>query len=211
MNKLPLAIVAASMAAAVSANANLVLNGGFETHDAYNGSNWNYFYGGAGNSVANWSSGSPGVPLEVGQPSVYGVSGVGLGNAVMELDTTHNVIATQVLAPTPGTYTLSFLYGLRSGVNPASGTLNVYWNNVLVASLSPTSTVMGGTSYTINAIAGNNTLSFQGTGIDDSYGALIDNVDVSAVPEPSTVIAGALLLLPFGTSALRILRSKRNS
>jgi hypothetical protein len=32
---------------------------------------------------------------------------------------------------------------------------------------------------------------------------------IAAVPEPTTVIAGALLLLPFGASTLRILRRKR--
>jgi hypothetical protein len=31
----------------------------------------------------------------------------------------------------------------------------------------------------------------------------------SAVPEPSTIIAGALLLLPFGISSLRMLRKSR--
>ncbi len=35
------------------------------------------------------------------------------------------------------------------------------------------------------------------------------DVNVSAVPEPSTVIAGALLLLPFGVSTLRKLRNIR--
>lgn len=34
---------------------------------------------------------------------------------------------------------------------------------------------------------------------------------VSAVPEPSTVVAGALLLLPFGASALRKLRKSRKA
>lgn len=37
----------------------------------------------------------------------------------------------------------------------------------------------------------------------------VDMVPVGAVPEPSTVIAGAFLLLPFGVSALRILRKKQ--
>ncbi len=31
----------------------------------------------------------------------------------------------------------------------------------------------------------------------------------SSVPEPSTIVAGALLLLPFGVSTLRILRKNR--
>jgi hypothetical protein len=34
-------------------------------------------------------------------------------------------------------------------------------------------------------------------------------VPSSVVPEPSTIIAGALLLLPFGVSTLRILRRKK--
>jgi choice-of-anchor C domain-containing protein len=41
------------------------------------------------------------------------------------------------------------------------------------------------------------------------YGAVIGNVNLTAVPEASTVIAGALLLLPFGASTLRILRRNR--
>ena len=32
---------------------------------------------------------------------------------------------------------------------------------------------------------------------------------LEAVPEPTTMIAGALLLLPFGASVLRILRKKK--
>jgi len=35
--------------------------------------------------------------------------------------------------------------------------------------------------------------------------------NIAVVPEPSTVIAGALLLLPFGASALRILRRKNQA
>jgi hypothetical protein len=37
------------------------------------------------------------------------------------------------------------------------------------------------------------------------------NVVPNAVPEPTTIIAGALLLLPFGASALRILRKTRTA
>ena len=35
-----------------------------------------------------------------------------------------------------------------------------------------------------------------------------DNNDLAAVPEPTTMIAGALLLLPFGMSTLRALRRR---
>jgi hypothetical protein len=33
----------------------------------------------------------------------------------------------------------------------------------------------------------------------------------TAVPEPTTIIAGALLLLPFGASTVRILRKNRTA
>ena len=35
--------------------------------------------------------------------------------------------------------------------------------------------------------------------------------ETTAVPEPTTVIAGALLLLPFGASTLRIMRKTRTA
>lgn len=37
------------------------------------------------------------------------------------------------------------------------------------------------------------------------------SASTSSVPEPSTVVAGALLLLPFGISTMRILRRSKNS
>jgi hypothetical protein len=43
-------------------------------------------------------------------------------------------------------------------------------------------------------------LAFLGTGVPQVH---------SSVPEPATLAAGALLLLPFGTSVLRVLRQKR--
>jgi len=48
-------------------------------------------------------------------------------------------------------------------------------------------------------------------GIEDNE-YMLDNVslDAVAVPEPTTIIAGALLLLPFGVSTLRALRKQRN-
>ena len=40
----------------------------------------------------------------------------------------------------------------------------------------------------------------------------LDNVSISAaVPEPSTYIAGALMLLPFGLQGIRHLRSRKQA
>jgi hypothetical protein len=50
---------------------------------------------------------------------------------------------------------------------------------------------------------------FANGSIQDTYS---QNVQVlAAVPEPTTMIAGAMLLLPFGASMLRILRKNRTA
>lgn len=46
------------------------------------------------------------------------------------------------------------------------------------------------------------------TPLGTAWGSALDNVSLVAVPETSTVVAGALLLLPFGASTLRILRKR---
>ena len=46
-----------------------------------------------------------------------------------------------------------------------------------------------------------------GGGGTDTQWWIMDNFEY-AVPEPTTMIAGALLLLPFGASTLRILRRR---
>jgi hypothetical protein len=49
---------------------------------------------------------------------------------------------------------------------------------------------------------------YQTTPSGSEASPIIDNVTLSTVPEPTTMIAGALLLLPFGASTLRILRRR---
>ena len=66
-------------------------------------------------------------------------------------------------------------------------------------------------TYTFTADASATTLTFMDTSGFDSNAGWIDNVGVSAVPEPTTVLAGALLLLPFGVSTLRMLRKSRTA
>jgi len=47
------------------------------------------------------------------------------------------------------------------------------------------------------------------TAVNDSGGFYIYQIDSVVVPEPTTMFAGALLLLPFGASTLRILRRRQ--
>ncbi len=61
-------------------------------------------------------------------------------------------------------------------------------------------------STTINLAAGQ-----QITITGPNGGAMIDRVFLSVIPEPATVIAGALLLIPFGLSTWRVLRPRGRS
>ena len=61
-------------------------------------------------------------------------------------------------------------------------------------------------TYTITAGAGPALIFSAATlGADKIY---VDDVSVTAVPEPTTMVAGALLLLPFGASTMRMLRRR---
>lgn len=65
-------------------------------------------------------------------------------------------------------------------------------------------------SWWVTAAGASTVLQFADLG-GTGYGSALDNVSVTPVPEPTTVLAGALLLLPFGVSGLRILRKNRVS
>ena len=77
------------------------------------------------------------------------------------------------------------------------------------------SVAVSGTGY----VSGSGTTVYQATLMDWSFTTqdpssgqgFTFSASTSAVPEPSTVVAGALLLLPFGVSTLRILRRNKNS
>ena len=140
------------------------------------------------------------IPIEIGAGSIYGVTGYD-GQQVMEMDSTGNATVDQILAIPGGSFELSFLYAQRAGVNPISGSFEVYWNGSLVGSFDPTSTAMSLYSTTVSALD-NNTLEFRGTGIQDSYGAIIDNVQLNAVPDGGYTLA-LLGLALVGVGGLR--------
>jgi hypothetical protein len=103
----------------------------------------------------------------------------------------------------PGTITGQF-----SSDNP--GELLV--NGVVVAQTSgwpgtDTSTYQSWWSFNANLTQAVNTIKFEVNNLGGPAGLIVAGT-FTPVPEPSTVIAGALLLLPFGASALRVLRKK---
>lgn len=194
-----LMLAAGVIASVMTAQANLVVNGSFE--DLGSGSfsgGWNLF-----NSVPGWSvgTGSQATQLEIGLGSLYGVSGYHLNN-VMELDTTANVRAQQSVAMPNAPLKVSFLYALRNSSQAAGSGLRVSYGTTSYE-FYPTSPAMTAFSFIVNGTGNTDDLKFEGLGPSNSYGVLIDDVSVVAVPEPSTYFAAALLGLPLVVSAVR--------
>jgi len=107
-----------------------------------------------------------------------------------------------------GTWTLSPGAGVAGGFQ---------WDNVVNPTSDPFLT-SGGLLFT----SGGNELNLWGTGPGqyDLWGNLGGGYNpvssggiatLTAVPEPTTMVAGAMLLLPFGVSTLRMLRKSRTA
>eukprot|EP01041_Mallomonas_annulata_P019365 gene19365-38671_t len=154
-------------------------------------------------SADGWTTtGGPGIEL---QNNVAGSSFTGATNDVfVELDShnggsgQNNTTMSRTIAA-PGQYLLEFLYSPRPGVAANSNGILVSLNG---AALAPVFTQQGGgntiwSTKTIQftALSANSTLSFAGAGISDTLGGYVDNIRLTAVPEPAT---WAMMILGFG-------------
>lgn len=161
-------------------HANLIVNGGFET------------------GLAGWTT-SPFATTTVTPADVHsGSRAADLGPSIGGL------FQTVTPALTIGqTYVLSFWAKDSGNTANTSQTLSITVFDGLSKSFDTTS------SYTLynygfTYTGGPSLITFGWSdGIEHAY---IDDINLVPVPEPTTMIAGALLLLPFGASAMRILR-----
>ncbi|MEW5756623.1 MAG: PEP-CTERM sorting domain-containing protein [Pseudomonadota bacterium] len=183
-------------AAAGTANANLVINGGFEDPALPYGS-WTVF-----SSITGWSLTS-GHSIEV-QNHVAGSPYE--GDQHIELDSYANSGMAQTIATVAGqSYNLSFAYSPRPGVDASSNYINVFWNGSLLG--SPTGTTSGDTSWTVynylvTAASAASILEFSASGTSDSLGGYIDDVKLvaSSVPAPASLALLGLGLLGFSAT-----------
>jgi choice-of-anchor C domain-containing protein len=188
------------------AAANLVIDGGFEL-PSITGTFTTYNPG----AMGGWTvvSGSVDLIHNYWQPA----------EGTQSLDTAGNISGKiqQTIATTIGTtYRLTFDMSGNPDGNPTIKSLFVTFGSVSQTFNFDTTGItranMGWTamSWDVVATSSSSLLSFQDSG-GTAYGSALDNVSLVAVPEPATVVAGALLLLPFGASLLRIVRKNRGA
>lgn len=182
-----LAVTSLSLAAMGAQASNLVSNGSFEADSMASGT-WAIV-----NSLTDWT-GLPNVEI---RNNIAGTAQD--GSNYVELDTAANGGISQTITGT-GLATLSFWYSAR----PFTG----YTNDLTVSFGNLTATVLQGvynmapdhvwqqfTATVDMGTSGSSTLSFYGAGVSDGFGGSLDNISVTAVPEPESY---AMLLAGLG-------------
>jgi choice-of-anchor C domain-containing protein len=208
MKKIQLAIMAATLALPCAVFANLVQDGGFEA-PVVTGSYTEYT---ASATMGGWQVTSGSVDL-IG---TYWSAPERLQS--LDLSGLQRGTISQTISLSAGTYKLTFsMSGNHDGppelktVDVSLGGPSQQFNSMLSAAANQWETKTG---FFMVSSTGQYDLKFkdisqESTAYIPAYGAAIDNIQLTAVPEPTTVIAGAMLLLPFGVSTLRILRKNR--
>jgi hypothetical protein len=192
------ALLLLSSGAGHAGAANIVVNGGFEAPIVAASQGWDVYP-----SIPGWSlDASPHDPpygIEVWRGVNGWLPAEGMQNLELDADTippthvTGNIGVSQALATTAGQlYDISFAFSPRPGV--ASNVLEFYWDGSLIDTLTADGSSLGQTSWTYHqyllaATGGSTLIAFKAAGVDDSFGTLLDDVQVtpSAVPEPSSL------------------------
>ncbi|MFT3734664.1 MAG: DUF642 domain-containing protein [Rhodocyclaceae bacterium] len=187
--KLRALLLGAGLMFSLQANANLLINGSFESPDQPAGT-WSVYYGSP--AIPGWSAGPQGVELRDANAGTAAT-----GTQFIELDTYQNSWIEQTVATSVGVeYFLNFLYSPRIGVASTSNTIDVLINGSLVASY----TGNGGATHVwdlksvaYTATGASTTIRFVAGGTSDGYGGSLDGVSFD-VPEPgSLALIGAAL------------------
>jgi hypothetical protein len=236
MTRIQITIIAGALSLAVQAQANLIQNGSFETGtfsgNRENGSVTQLFDGSAeiiGWTVLGGGGGSSGDIAWENDSNPWGFK-ASEGTKFLDLtgyinDSTQphgGITLQQTVNTTIGTrYVLTFDVGssraYSSGIDPVvqvdvNGTPSPY---VFTGNNHSLSDAPGANNHwqqaTFEFVANGSTAEISFTAITPGTDNVIDldNVSLTAVPEPTTMIAGALLLLPFGASTIRIVRRNR--
>lgn len=171
----------------------LITNGSFEQGHGLGAGQWNIY-----DDVPGWTTGN-GIPFEL-QSNGAGGQAPQEGSIVVELDgdkqgnlplpwqgegpdpvNTNATIQQQVVGTVAGqTYELTFYYAPRPGHEGSSGMTVSFGGNVVWT--SPVNPAAGWqlVTLTVTAPVNDAILAFTGTGAQDEFGALLDNVSLKA-------------------------------
>jgi hypothetical protein len=169
--------------------ANLVLNGGFETNPVPQGGYQVL------STLAGWGYNQDGIEV---WRNLQGFT-AGEDTSWIEVDVNSNSVNSMyqdVSTQSGQTYDLSFKVSPRPGVSAGSNTTSVYWNSILLGTISRDGTTLGNTAwqtyhYWVTG-TGRDRVEFREAGTDDSVGALIDAVALVAESgSPELVLNGS--------------------
>ncbi len=191
--------LAAPLAAPLAAHASILVNGSFEQPGISSG--WTILSG-----MPGWQASAAGVEI---RRNAVGTAQDGF--IFVELDTTVNSAIWQNVSTQGGhDYVLSGYYSPRIGVALASNDIDVFWNGIRLTTLSGSGAGLSSHawrpfSFTVRGTS-TDQLRFAAAGTSDSLGGSLDNIALSAVPEPGTL---ALALAALGAAGFAACRQKR--
>ena len=167
----------------VSNSQELVVNGSFEEPVLTSG--WQYL-----TSIPGWTTTfGPGIEVQhrcAGTPFA--------GDQLVELDSSANSGMAQQIPTVPGlTYQLTFAYSPRPGVAGSSTTVEVLFNDALLASIAEDGLALQDTrwsvfTYSVIANTNESRLEFRAAGTSDSFGGYLDDVHLTPLTQPAAPV-----------------------
>lgn len=158
-----------------SFGANLVTNGSFEADAIVDHSGqWQIYPAG----LTGWTT-------SIGDgPELQKIIPAADGTQYLELDSNNNSNVVQNIATGgTGAFLLEFAYSPRAGAGAASNPVEVYWNGVLLDTLTGATEAWTTHSYAVNGAGATTALEFRAAGTSDSLGGFIDKVSVRSVDD----------------------------
>ncbi len=205
---------AASVVSQADAALNLVANGTFE--DSLNTRPSNGSLPAGSTLISGWKVGAD--EIAWGLPNGEWSYVVPSHHSFLDLSGYHNSSpygsvsqATPINTGLGQQYLVSFMLGGSSLENSHAPQVQVHAGSAFSSFTAPAATEWAQYSFTFTANSSSTGLQF--TGLDPSLGGSqgfigLADVSMTAVPEPDTLIAGALVLLPFTLNMVRSFRRK---
>jgi hypothetical protein len=169
--------LAVALAIPAFANANIIINGSFESTNQTNATSSTY----AG--VTGWTSTS-GINIS---HNFAGSASDGFNFAKLDTGTSNSTMQQVVATVVGEVYALSFAYSPQIDQSLDTNGISAYWNGVLLVELASqggTSSLWSTSQFSVTG-TGQDLLSFQATGTVDGAGGFVDNVALNgAAPVP---------------------------